>query len=62
MFFVIGSRHVEEQLKMINDFFCNGVNKLWDINGDEGCGQVSSKLCVWFLRRIQMHIVEAIPT
>ena len=27
-------------------FFFNVVNKLWYITGDEGCGQVSSKLCV----------------
>ena len=46
----------------MDGFFFNAMNKPWYITGDEGCGQVSSKLCVWFQKREQIHILGATPT
>ena len=42
-------------------FFFNAVNKPWYITGDKGCGQVSSKLCVWFQKIKQIHILGGNP-
>ena len=41
--------------------FDNLMNNLWYITGDEGCGEVSSELCVCFLRRKQIPILGGNP-
>ena len=40
--------------------FFNGVNKLWYIMGDKGCGQFHQN-CVWFQKRKQIHIMGGQP-
>ena len=37
--------------------FVNTVNTHWYVTGDERCGQVSSELCSWFLRRKQIPLL-----
>ena len=49
-----------EESKYLWIFF-HAMNKLWYITGDEGCDQVSSKLCVWFQRRKQIYILGGNP-
>ena len=41
--------------------FFYGVTKLWYTMNDESCGEVSSELCVSFIRRKQIPFSGAMP-